>query len=108
MSEVQKKMKHIYFLRKSMHQFAQGIDDIQTKMDHTCDNYYALIYGTMLTTIILVETELQGKMNAKDRKLRREKLFKHPYSTYELTQRLLNDDLMVVPDDEDEEEDEDP
>lgn len=83
-----------------MHQFSQGIEEIQTKMDRTCDNYYALIYHTMITTIVLVETELQGKMNAKDRKLRREKLYRHPYSTYDLAQRLLNDGLMVVDEEE--------
>lgn len=100
MSEVQKKIKHIYFLRKTMHQFTLGVNDIQTKMDHTCDNYYSLIYNTMITTIILAETELQEKMNAKDRKYRREKLHRHPYSTDDLLRRLVNDGLMIVPDED--------
>ena len=96
LSEIQKKMKHIYFLRKSMFQFMQGVNDIQTKMDHTCDNHYGLIYNTMVTTIVMLETEMQGKMNAKDRKDRREKLARHPYDADDLTRRLINDGLMVL------------
>ena len=97
MSEIQKKIKHIYFLRKSLHQFVIGVIDIQTKMGHSCDNHYSLIYNTMISNVLIMETELQNRMNAKDRKIRGDKLYNHPYSHPELLSRLVDQGLMVIP-----------
>lgn len=94
---VQRQVKHIYHTRKNMFNFAKTTRQTDAQFGPVFDIHYNFLYQHFINTIVLMETELQLTMNARDRETRRKKLAFHPYATEELQVELLRRELLEVP-----------
>lgn len=94
---VQRQIKHIYHTRKTMVNFAKTVRITDNQFGAEFDIHYSFLYQNYIQTIVLMETELQRNMNARDRANRRNKLSSHPYTTVELYSELVLRSLVEIP-----------
>jgi len=88
-------IKHIYFLRKNLHQFFKMIHENRNKFDHYCDIHYNSMANTIINHIVLMEKELQDILTIAERNKRKRTLQNHPYCNNNLHSYLLTHDLIL-------------
>ena len=91
-------IKHIYFLRKNMHQFKKMIHDNRNKFGDHCDVHYHSLLNNMATHIVLMEKELQNMLTVVELRKRKHALLNHPYSNDDLDLFLYTNNLMFLED----------
>jgi len=87
-------IKHIYFVRKNLHQFYNMMETNRNSFGNHFDIHYNSMIDNMTNHIVLMEKQLQDMLPVRERAKRRQTLLNHPYRNNHLQRYMMSYNLV--------------
>ena len=87
-------IKHIYFVRKNLHQLHNMVETNRNKFGNHFDIHYNSMIDNMTNHIVLMEKQLQDMLPVRERTKRRQTLLNHPYRNSHLQRYMMSYNLI--------------
>lgn len=87
-------IKHIYFVRKNLHQLHNMVETNRNNFGNHFNIHYNSMIDNMTNHIVLMEKQLQDMLPVRERTKRRQTLLNHPYRNSHLQRYMMSYNLI--------------